>query len=389
MSIINQPNKQSILILTSWFAPGYKAGGLIVNIKNMVNNLARHYTIYILTSNVDFNSSQAYDIATNKWIELKEGYNVKYLSPQEINRKKVYQTIQQLKPDYIYINGMYDFYFNIYPLWLKKTNQINSKIILGSNGMLAPSAIQYKSWKKKPFLFLVKITSFLKDIKLHATSHKEAQDIIQLFGGNISINTIPAFPPQPLFSTSTISKQTGVLDLLFLSRIHPIKNLSFVLNILRECSSEITLNIAGPIEDDTYWETCKQVISTLPNQIKTNYLGEIPHPEVPSLIQKNHLLVLPTKGENYGYIIIEALSQGRPILISNQTPWRNLTQHKAGWDLSLNNPQAFIEAIKKMIAMDQEEYDEWAEGALQYARSQTNIRDLKEKYFLLFSEKVV
>lgn len=385
MAEIEKNIRPKLLILSPWFIPGYKAGGTIQNIANMATALSQNYSVFVLTSNTDFGSDLAYNLPSDEWVVNDRGFKVNYLPSQQITKKKILLIIKDLQPDFIYLNGIYDFYFNIFPLWLKKRKQIQSEIIVAPNGMLAPSAIKFKSWKKKPFLFLLRILGVHKVSKWHTTSDKETQDVINFFGKNINIIHAPAFPPKPVASITSISKKTGALKLLFLSRIHPIKNLSFVLNILKSCSLDITFNIAGPIEDTAYWEKCKQLISTLPSQVQTNYLGEIPHPKVSFLIQKSHLAILPTKGENYGYIIIETLNQGRPILISDQTPWRNLTKHQVGWDLPLNNPQAFIDAIEEMAAMDQKEYNEWAEGALQYAQSQINISELKEKYFLLFS----
>lgn len=387
MAVTKDNVKPKILILTRWFIPGYKAGGPIRNVENMAIALSQNYSVYVLTSNTDFGSSLAYDLPTNTWIVNNKGFKVNYLPFQSITKNKITYAIKTLGPDFIYLKGLYDFHFNVFPLWLQKTKQIKTEIILAPSGMLSPSAIKFKSWKKKPFLSLLQLLNFHKLPKWHTTSVKETQDVINQFGKKINIVHAAAFPPKPVSSIPFITKETGTLNLLFLSRIHPIKNLSFILSILKDCSIDITLNIAGPIEDNDYWESCKQLTTTLPNHIQINYLGEIQHPEVSSLIQENHLLILPTEGENYGYIIIEALSQGRPILISDQTPWCNLSQHKAGWDLSLNKPQAFIDAIEKVTAMDQEEYNEWTEGALQYAHSQIDIKVLKEKYLLLFSNE--
>jgi len=103
------------------------------------------------------------------------------------------------------------------------------------------------------------------------------------------------------------------------------------------------------------------------------------------IISKHHIFILPTKGENFGHAIFEALSQGKPILISNQTPWRNLQQSKVGWDLSLKEPHLFLEAIEQAASFDQQEYNEWSQNAWNYAYNYTSQLHLRSDYLNLFN----
>jgi glycosyltransferase involved in cell wall biosynthesis len=94
---------------------------------------------------------------------------------------------------------------------------------------------------------------------------------------------------------------------------------------------------------------------------------------------------LPTQGENFGHAIFEALSAGKPVLISNQTPWRNLTPAKAGWDLSLQQPDHFVQALQQAIDFNQQEYDAWSYAAWQFVRRFVQESDLQKAYNNLFS----
>ena len=49
-------------------------------------------------------------------------------------------------------------------------------------------------------------------------------------------------------------------------------------------------------------------------------------------------MFLPTFAENYGHSIVEALSVGTPMLISDNSPWKNLQEKGFGWEISLNEP---------------------------------------------------
>jgi glycosyltransferase involved in cell wall biosynthesis len=56
--------------------------------------------------------------------------------------------------------------------------------------------------------------------------------------------------------------------------------------------------------------------------------------------------LFPTHGGNYGHVIAELLSVGTPVLLSDQTPWRDLTIDGLGRDLALENMDGFVKVIK-------------------------------------------
>jgi glycosyltransferase involved in cell wall biosynthesis len=60
------------------------------------------------------------------------------------------------------------------------------------------------------------------------------------------------------------------------------------------------------------------------------------------------MFFFPTRGENYGHVIAESLSVGTPVLISDQTPWRELSSDGLGWDLPLEAADIFLEKIHFM-----------------------------------------
>ena len=96
-------------------------------------------------------------------------------------------------------------------------------------------------------------------------------------------------------------------------------------------------------------------------------------------IAENGIAVLDSLG------LGPALAAGRPVLISDQTPWRHLAEQHAGWDLPLANEKAFVEVLQEAAGMDDETFQQWSIGAWQYAKNFTESSNLKEKYKELFS----
>ena len=157
------------------------------------------------------------------------------------------------------------------------------------------------------------------------------------------------------------------------------------LQVLRHMKEQVQLTIAGPVEDEAYWKECKTYITQLPSNISVHYTGPIANHEISGLIQQHHLFVLPTTGENFGHSIFEALMAGRPVLISDQTPWHNLQAKNAGWELSLNDPAVFATVFSLMANSSQTEFDLYAKGAWKFAEDFINRQENTGQYQRLFS----
>ena len=84
------------------------------------------------------------------------------------------------------------------------------------------------------------------------------------------------------------------------------------------------------------------------------------------VFQNYHLFFFPTLGENFGHVIIEALVAGCPILISDQTPWRNLETAGVGWDIPLDQPEKFTELLQQCVDMDNASMQEFSARAMEY-----------------------
>ena len=175
------------------------------------------------------------------------------------------------------------------------------------------------------------------------------------------------------------------MNTIFIARIHPIKNLLYLLAAFNKVHAAVKLTIIGPVEDEAYWEKCEIAIAALPSNIKVEFAGSLPNHALLAFLQEHHLFVLPTKGENFGHSIFESFLAGRPVLISDQTPWLHLKEQETGWDLPLNEPAAFSAAIDTAAAWDQQVFDRWCRNAWHHAKKFIDNPVLKQQYLQLFS----
>jgi glycosyltransferase involved in cell wall biosynthesis len=385
--LFSSPQRKVILLFTDWYEPGYKAGGPIQSCKNIVSILKDDYDFYIVCSDRDLGDRQPYpNIPVNEWVKTSDSTHIWYASPKFITGKSVKNIVVTTRPDFVYFNSMYSPLYTLLPLWVLLRHQYSGKIILAPRGMLHKGALKRKYFKKYVFLRLFRFISWHKRVVFHATNKQEQKDILLFFSTKANIIVLDNIPNTSFNNWAPKLKRPKELSCVFISRIHPKKNLFYFLKILSEIKTEVKLafDVYGVEEDEHYAEDCKQFSSNLGKNIRVDFKGPIPYVDVFSTMQRYHLFVLPTLGENYGHVIYEALSAGDPVLISDQTPWRHLEEEKAGWDLPLNQKDKFKEAIKEAVAWNQEEYNVWSKSAFHLAKSSVDIPRLFEKYKRLF-----
>ena len=371
--------------MADWFEPGYKAGGPIRSVVNFANNFSNDLEIFVLTTDRDLGDTQAYNgITADQWISYNENVQVFYASPQWLSWSAIKNAVRKINPDIIYLNSMYSKFYSLYPLLMKRAGMIPGRIILAPRGMLKQSAVEFKQGKKKIFLKLFRTLGLQRNVHFHCTDATEQADVKKYFGevrSTVLANspgTQKKFQPPPY-------KTAGSAKLIFIGRMHPIKNLHYLLELLKDVKQNISLTVIAGLEDRAYNEECQNLAKRLPAHVSVDFKGELAHHELEAPLQQHHLFVLPTKGENFGHAIFEALSAGRPALISDQTPWRKLEDHKAGWDVSLDQPQQFAAAIEKVAAMDNETMNEWCRGAWNFCNNYLKNSDIRAAYLKLFS----
>lgn len=378
--------KNRIMLFCDWYEPGFKAGGPIRSCVNFVQQMNAEFELYVFTSDRDFGQTEPYPgIQLNNWNQSRENVKIYYCSPAKLNWEHIGQQIKSVKPNFIYLNSMYSRFFTLYPLLRQKfLGGSGCKLILAPRGMLKQSAIDYKKNKKKIFLNLFKALGLHKNISFHATDQEELNQITKIFGTKAKGMMIPNFPAGLPAYGGTFPKETGELKMIFVGRLHPIKNLDLLLEHLSKVKGKVRLSVVGSEEDAEYVEKCRNIAGKLPENVAVDFLGAIPNQQLPGLLSQHHIFALLTRGENFGHAIFEALSQGKPVLISDQTPWRCLEANKAGWDLPLTSLR-FSEKIQQAINFSHKDYEEWSNGAWRFAEKFVAAGDLKSDYKKLFS----
>ena len=372
--------KLTVFICIPWFHPAFRAGGPVQSIANMVNEFEGDIDFRVFCANTDLNDTTLEHIEINKWVSYNEHTMVWY-ADRDQRSETLLKQVGLSKPDILYIVGIFSWHFNIVPLVFSKVRQK----IVSVRGMLHPGALSQKKIKKKLFLSCWKIFGLHKKVIFHATDITEAAHIRAVFGEGIKVIVAGNFPRKFLPQEQPF-KESGKLKLVSIALISPMKNHLMVLQALESCTGQVDYHICGPVKDMEYWQHCLQQVKRLPAGIKVYYHGDIQPQEVQGYLQHEHVFILPSKSENFGHAIYEALTAGKPVITSHDTPWQQLQESHAGLNVD-TNITALENAIEIFTSMGAEEYGLWSKGAAAYAAASLDINAIREQYQNLFMKQ--
>jgi len=379
--------KKHILVFIDWFLPAYKAGGQIPSVLNIIKLLSNEIDFSVITSNSDEGDAPFENLSFNKWT-TNFGIRIIYISPENQNYSFLNHLIDNEIFDAAYFNSFFSFKFTTLPLYIVKRNRPCSKIILAPRGMLGKEALAIKPLKKQTFIWLARFFNFYKNIHWHASSELESNEIKAIFGKKTAnIKTAIDISILPRIENIEKEKEVNSLKIFYLSRITDKKNLLGSIEILQKITSgTIQFDIIGPVGNEEYWNECKKALEKLPKNIKTSYLGSIPNYQLPEILKSYHTFLFPTLNENYGHVIAESLAAACPVIVSERTPWQDLEQYNAGWVVSLENQQLFVEKIKIMLTLNKIEYNRMANSALSYIHQKVTQSSIIQDNKAIFLE---
>ena len=339
-----------VLTFVSYYLPGYKAGGPLRSISNLVEALKEDLTFSIVTRDRDLGDSAPYtDILADAWLDTPHG-RVNYRSPAAQRLRPLARLMRETPHDVLYLNSIFDIRFAAQPLLARRLGLAPSTpVVIAPRGELAAGALALKGKRKAAYLKVASSLGLFDHVLWMASSPREAQDIERSLGvasehiaiasdlGGVGGSDAP-------LSSSSLKRDS--LQLVFLARISPMKNLDYALELLREVDVPVAFDVFGPCSDAAYLDLCRSLSTTMPDHVKVRFLGEVRPEEVGQTLASYDLMLLPSRGENFGHVILESLQAGTPVLISDRTPWSS-TPDEACLAIPLERPEEFRQVIRQ------------------------------------------
>ena len=130
------------VILTSVgsYLPGYKSGGSLRTVANMVDHLSDEFEFWIMTRDRDLGDASPYaDIRPNRWQRVGNAM-VNYLPPENCTLKGIAGLIANTQHDVMYLNSFFEPIFTIRPLLARRLGWLPQKPVIVRRAASFPRA---------------------------------------------------------------------------------------------------------------------------------------------------------------------------------------------------------------------------------------------------------
>lgn len=221
-----------------------------------------------------------------------------------------------------------------FPVWwaCRQALEWRRPLVMSPQGCLDPVRLAHSAWKKR--LAGLFDRRFLRQASLiHATSAMEEGWIRRYVGGGPRIAVIPngVDLPAPVAAARIDSRTRQVL---FLGRLHPLKGIDLLLDAwgrvggARSAGRPWRLVIAGPDEQGMRRRLEEQ--ASRQGLKDVSFVGAVYGENKAQLIAGTDVFVLPSRSENFGIAVAEALAAGVPVITTRGTPWGEVAG-RCGW----------------------------------------------------------
>lgn len=353
-----------VFILIGRYLPGFKAGGPVQTIKNLTDCLGEEYEFYILTEDRDLGENKAYEnIQYGQWNQVGRA-KVWYVKPGGFTGDVIRNLSDSM--GLIYVCGCFnDYSRNV--MRLKRQGILHMPVVIAPMGSFSQGAFRIKYLKKKAYITVCKLLGWFRNIVWCVTGEQDRQDVRRIIGKDAVCYLAEDIPRQMEHIPAPIPKEKGNLRVIFLSRISREKNLDYALETLQRVKGDVVFDIYGVMEDQAYYSLCQEKMRALPKNVICQYHGVVEPHRTMEVFKQYHVFLFPTKGENFGHVIYEAMAGGCIPVISDQCPWNDLEPKQAGRVLPLENQEAYVKAMQELIDMDHAEYEQWQKRTAEYA----------------------
>ena len=357
-----------LLFITLNYPPSYY-GGVSSSLYTVIESLSKNSSHEIRLLTTSYKQPVDSPIKYNEWVE-QNNYKIKYIKTEWplISIRYIINGIKMIsKMDQLHLGSFFFFpvmIFTFTGLLYKK------KIFISLNGEMHKPALKQKKWKKWFYIQLFKLMA--SKVVFRVTSLQEKDIVKEYFHKSMCV----IIPNGFLFNE--LIKIDKKPQFIFLGRLAPIKALE---KLIVACNKSIyfrksfyDLYIVGPTENQfqSYANNLKKLTMSLNLGKNIKFFDEVYGSAKDSLLAESSFLFLISESENFGNVVIEALSQGTPVITSKGTPWQILEQVNCGYWID-NDIVSIAKIIDSIINLKENEYYEMSQNSIKFARENYNI----------------
>jgi glycosyltransferase involved in cell wall biosynthesis len=336
-----------ILFVAPSYKPAYIYGGTIVVIAQLAETLVKmghEVTVYTTTANGAEELPVTKNTAT--FVNGVEVFYFKRITKDHTHASPALwgymnKTVKQF--DIVHIHSWWNFLV-LGAVWVCKRNGV--KPIVSPHGMLSTYIFEKNNSLKKRFIHFICGKKLLASTFLHVSTEmelKESQAIIPGWEGSVITNLVT-------LSSNTYTRPVNeIFTIGFLSRIDHKKGLEILLRALSKVAFPFKLKIAGSGEE-SYVASLKAMSISLGISQHLEWVGWKNGNEKFDYLSGLDLFALTSHSENFAIVVIESLSVGTPVLISDQVGLCGyILKEDLGWVTSLELEQV-VATLEKCVS---------------------------------------
>lgn len=318
-----------ILHVIPSYKPAYLYGGPIESVARLCETLqAQNHAVFVYTTTA--NGDKELDVLINKQL-IVDGVNVTYFNritkdPTHVSPRLWWELYKRCNEfDVIHIHS----WWNILVIVAALIGHLRgAKVVISPRGMLSDYIVSNSHSLIKQLIHWSVGKRALAKAVFHATSELEYTECRKMIPGwrGFLLPNILQLPAEP-----TPQPDNEVFTMLFLSRIHPKKGLELLFEAISRLDLDVKLKIAGK-GDETYIKSLNQLALQLNISQKIDWIGWKNREAKFTELVKADVFVLTSFNENFANVVIESLSVGTPVLISDKVGLSNyIIENNLGW----------------------------------------------------------
>lgn len=343
-----------VLIFAPFYPPAYLGGGPIRTISAIAQGAPESYLPAVITSDTDLGQNQPLPVPSGEWVE-REGISTLYVSTTKCAPcAKALTAGRAKRPDILYLSSFFNVKFSLVPQILHLFGFFGkSKVVIAPRGEFGPAALAIKPTRKTRFIAAYRAFGLQRHIIWHASSTREAKDIHRALGKDATVLVRENDSSLPLHSLAprVLNRNYDQLHAVFIGRISVVKGLQDLIESFAYVKAPFRFDIYGPEEDAEYAAKCHQAALELPNHIEVTFRGPIDNDKVREIVADYDVMFFPTRGENFGHVIAEALSVSCPVVCADVTPWTGILAAGGGRVVRHTSSGAWTQEIQAYAVM--------------------------------------
>ena len=339
-----------VAVVSPQFPPAVLGGGPIRTLSALVQQAPEWAQVHVFTSSRDHG-------ATNDIVDVVNGPSrylgtrVTYVQPHRpAGWCALFRGLREFAPEILYLNSYWSLTFSQLVMLVHRSGWIGqSVVVLAPRGEFARAALA-RHHRRKALLHLVhRLLALYRHVIWHASTECEAQEIRAYVGHHARIvvreddNLLPAdpLPSQP-------GSVTGSLRAVFLGRLVEHKGALLAIEAASRAGDGVTLDVYGPEEDAGYATACRAAAGLAGGRVR--FPGVLKPEDVRTTLAAYDVLVMPTRSENFGHVIAEALSASLPVVVPDVTPWSEVIRERDAGDIVSRDASDICSVLRRRAA---------------------------------------